>query len=100
MLLRVAFHAGLILEYSVKLSGVVGKPPPPTTKLAIFYRGGYESQILLNATGYGTDKKWELYERQIKFGLKQAGYLDKFDVLEFQVYVGCPPCSPGHLNML
>lgn len=68
------------------MSGVTGGPPPPTTKLAIFYRGGYESQLLVNATGYGTDKKWELFEKQMRFGLAQRGYTsDKFHYLEFQV---------------
>ncbi|QSS59303.1 hypothetical protein I7I51_08736 [Histoplasma capsulatum] len=70
----------------VRVSGVTGGPPPPTTKLAIFYRGGYESQLLVNATGYGTDKKWELFEKQMRFGLAQRGYTsDKFHYLEFQV---------------
>ncbi|KAK2796357.1 hypothetical protein FQN51_009447 [Onygenales sp. PD_10] len=69
----------------VRLSGVTGAPPPPTTKLAIFYRGGFESQLLVNATGYGTDKKWELFEKQMRHGLAKAGVVDKFDFLEFQV---------------
>lgn len=30
----------------VRLSGVKGRPPPPTTKLAIFFQGGYEAQNL------------------------------------------------------
>lgn len=69
----------------VRLSNVKGYPPPPTTKLAIFYNGGFESQLLFNATGYGTQQKYELVERQIKFGLKQKGLLDKFQLLDFQV---------------
>lgn len=73
--------------YRVRVSGVTGGPPPPTTKLAIFYRGGFESQLLLNATGYGTDKKWELFEKQMRFGLAKGGYADKFHFLEFQVSV-------------
>ncbi|KMU91033.1 hypothetical protein CIHG_08969 [Coccidioides immitis H538.4] len=54
----------------VKVSGLKGAPPPPTTKLAIFYRGGYEGQLLVNATGYGTDKKWELFEKQGSCGTR------------------------------
>ncbi|EEH06011.1 conserved hypothetical protein [Histoplasma capsulatum G186AR] len=68
---------------------------PPTTKLAIFYRGGYESQLLVNATGYGTDKKWKLFEKQMRFGLAQRGYTaDKFHFLEFQV-LGTPAANPS-----
>ena len=28
----------------VRFSGIKGHPPPPTTKLAIFFAGGYEAQ--------------------------------------------------------
>lgn len=72
-------------EDRVRLSGVKGHPPPPTTKLAVFYRGGFESQILANATGYATEKKYELWEKQMRYGLKQYGVLDQFDVLDFQM---------------
>ncbi|KAH0538967.1 hypothetical protein FGG08_004482 [Glutinoglossum americanum] len=78
----------------VKLSGITGRPPPPTTKLAIFYKAGYQSQVLVNATGYGTDRKWELQEKQVRHSLKKAGVLDKFDVLDFQV-VGTPEPNPS-----
>ena len=64
--------------------GVKGRPPPPTTKLAIFYRAGFQSEIVVNATGYNTSAKFDLYERTIKFGLKRLGVLDSFDTLDFQ----------------
>jgi hypothetical protein len=69
----------------VRLTGVKGSPPPPTTKLGVFYHGGYQCQLLLNATGYGTWKKWELLEKQVRFVLDKNGVLDKFDTLDFQV---------------
>lgn len=69
----------------VQLSGVKGHPPPPTTKLAIFYRGGFESQLLLNATGYATAEKWQFYEKQLRYGLKVAGVPESaFQLLDFQ----------------
>lgn len=77
----------------VKLSGVKGYAPPPTTKLAIFYHGGYESQLLINATGYGTKRKYELMQKQIRFGLKQKGLTDKFQLLDFQE-LGTPAPNP------
>lgn len=77
----------------VRLSGITGKAPPPTTKAAIFYRGGYQSQLLLNATGYGTDEKWKLLEAQIRLGLKKQGIANDFAVLEFQI-VGVPEKNP------
>ena len=78
----------------VRLSNVKGSPPPPTTKLAVFYNGGFEVQVLLNATGYATPEKWALLERQYRFGLKQRGMIDKFQLLDFQV-LGTPASNPS-----
>lgn len=77
----------------VRLSNVKGMPPPPTTKLAIFYRGGFESQLLFNATGYATAEKYALLEAQMRFALKRKGLLDKFQLLDFQ-RLGVPEPNP------
>jgi hypothetical protein len=77
----------------VRLSNVKGFPPPPTTKLAIFYQGGFESQFLCNATGYATAEKYALFEKQMRHALKQKGMLDKFQLLDFQV-LGTPSPNP------
>ncbi|KAK6369433.1 hypothetical protein LTS17_009776 [Exophiala oligosperma] len=77
----------------VRLSNVKGSPPPPTTKLAIFYQGGFESQLLLNATGYATAKKWELMEMQFRYFLEKKGLLNKFQLFDFQV-LGTPASNP------
>lgn len=69
----------------VKVSGVIGRPPPPTTKLAIFYAGGFEAQILVNASGYATSKKFTLFEKQIRIALEKVGLLQCFTELDFQV---------------
>lgn len=63
--------------------GIRGSPPPPTTKLAVFYHGGYEAQILLNATGYATAKKWDLLEKQIRHFLPEK-VKNELETLEFQ----------------
>lgn len=87
--------SGILTEYyvSVRVWGIKGAPPPPTTKLAIFYSAGYQSEIVVNATGYGTTEKFDLWERMIRFGLKRLGILDKFDILEFQ-RIGVPELNP------
>ncbi|KAJ9635542.1 hypothetical protein H2201_003200 [Coniosporium apollinis] len=77
----------------VRLSNIKGFPPPPTTKLAIFYHGGYEAQLLFNATGYATAQKWQLLETQFRFALKQSGQLEKFQLLDFQI-IGTPEYNP------
>ncbi|KIW09938.1 hypothetical protein PV08_11714 [Exophiala spinifera] len=77
----------------VRLSNVRGSPPPPTTKLAIFYHGGFESQLLFNATGYATAKKWELMEMQFRYFLQKKGIWDKLQLFDFQV-LGTPASNP------
>ncbi|KAL4968575.1 acyclic terpene utilization AtuA family protein [Aspergillus stella-maris] len=77
----------------VRVSGIKGSPPPPTTKLAVFYPGGYEAEILLNATGYGTTKKWDLIEKQIRHFIPESA-LKELETLEFQ-RIGTPSANPS-----
>ncbi|KAJ5996415.1 hypothetical protein N7499_007268 [Penicillium canescens] len=79
-------------EDRVRVRGIRGCAPPPTTKLAVFYPGGFEAQVLLNATGYGTEAKWDLVERQIRHFINQNA-LDRLDTLEFQ-RIGVPATNP------
>ncbi|KAK0250279.1 hypothetical protein LTS09_014560 [Friedmanniomyces endolithicus] len=78
----------------VRVSGVTGAPPPSTTKLAVFYKGGWQCELLVNATGYATKKKYDLQEAQLRRMLKLWGVLDKLDVLDFQ-YIGRPESNPS-----
>ncbi|KAI8656360.1 hypothetical protein LRP88_11671 [Fusarium phalaenopsidis] len=80
----------------VRVSGVRGAPPPNTTKLAVFYKGGYEMQALFNASGYGTAKKLELFQKQVRFFLGEEA-LQRFHVLEFQ-QIGVPAPDPADQN--
>jgi hypothetical protein len=80
-------------ENRIHVTGVRGFPPPPTTKLAVFYRGGYQAELGINATGYATGKKYDLMEAQLKDKLKEWNILDKFQTLEFQ-RVGIPDPNP------
>ncbi|KAL1880860.1 hypothetical protein Plec18167_003395 [Paecilomyces lecythidis] len=77
----------------VHVTGTKGYPPPPTTKLAVFYRGGYQCEILLNAIGYATEKKWDLQEAQVRSKLGEWGLTSSFDTLDFQ-RVGVPKEDP------
>ncbi|OQD82605.1 hypothetical protein PENANT_c020G08387 [Penicillium antarcticum] len=79
-------------EDRVNVRGIRGHAPPSTTKLAVFYQGGYEAQVLLNATGYSTDAKWSLVERQIRHFIDQNA-LNSIDTLEFQ-RIGVPASDP------
>lgn len=77
----------------VLVSGIRGSPPPPTTKLAVFYRGGYQAEILINGTGYAISKKWDLQEAQLRSKLEEWGELKNLDVLDFQ-RVGVTASNP------
>ncbi|KAH0841223.1 hypothetical protein FOPE_06170 [Fonsecaea pedrosoi] len=77
----------------VRVTGTKGHPPPPTTKLAAFYRAGWQCEYTLTATGYATAEKFILHEQQIRFRLHEVGEHDNFQVLEFQVY-GLPETNP------
>ncbi|OOQ89766.1 DUF1446 domain-containing protein [Penicillium brasilianum] len=76
----------------VRVSGIRGSPPPSTTKLAVFYEGGFEAEMLLNATGYATPKKWDLIEKQMRYFLPRS-VIDEVETLEFQ-RVGIPAPNP------
>ncbi|KAB8236452.1 acyclic terpene utilization AtuA family protein [Aspergillus alliaceus] len=80
-------------ENRVRVSRIRGSPPPPTTKLAVFYHGAYEAEILLNATGYATAQKWDLLEKQIRHFLP-ASVANDLDTLELQ-RVGAPEPNPS-----
>lgn len=80
-------------ENRVHVSGIKGHPGPPTTKLATFYKAGYQCEMLLNATGYATHHKWDIQEAQLRAKLDEWGVTDKLDVLDFQ-RVGVPMENP------
>ncbi|KAL2687950.1 hypothetical protein Neosp_005520 [[Neocosmospora] mangrovei] len=66
----------------VRVSGIKGLPLPPSTKVAIFYKGGYESQLLLNTAGYDWEAKCDLLEKQVRLQLGDKA--NGMDILEFQ----------------
>jgi Acyclic terpene utilisation family protein AtuA len=49
----------------IRLSGITGSPPPPTTKLAICLRGGYQAEISAYCAGLDIDAKVALMKSQV-----------------------------------
>jgi hypothetical protein len=49
----------------VRLTGIVGLPPPPTTKLAICLRGGYQAELSAFVVGLDIPAKVELMRSQV-----------------------------------
>ncbi|TGJ79634.1 hypothetical protein E0Z10_g9132 [Xylaria hypoxylon] len=77
----------------VYVSGAKGYPPPPTTKLAVFYRGGWQGEFTVNATGYATKHKYDFHEAQLRTQLDEWGVMKDIDLLEFQ-RIGVPQENP------
>ena len=77
----------------VRVFGVKGHPPPPTTKLATFYKGGFQCEMVMNATGYATSHKWDIQETQMRAKLDEWGITEQLDELDFQ-RVGVPTDNP------
>lgn len=83
------FRSSLTCAFRVFVSGTKGLPPPPTTKLAVFYKGGYQCEVLMAATGTpkSIERKYDIYEYQLKERLRSIGKLDDYEILDFQRYV-------------
>lgn len=73
----------------VRLSGIVGLPPPPTAKLAICLLGGYQAEISGYAAGLDTDFKFSLMKSQV---LDQINKED-FTTFSIEKY-GSVPADP------
>lgn len=58
----------------VRVSGVKGGPPPPTTKLAICAFGGYQAEISTYAVGLDIKEKFEIQRKQILGRLNQSHF--------------------------
>ncbi|KAF2681422.1 DUF1446-domain-containing protein [Lentithecium fluviatile CBS 122367] len=75
----------------VRVSGVVGLPPPPTTKIGVTARGGWQAEVHFFLTGLDIKEKVELVKRQT---LESMGdYRKEFQTLTFNV-TGSVPANP------
>ncbi|OAA57628.1 hypothetical protein SPI_07287 [Niveomyces insectorum RCEF 264] len=74
----------------VRVFGVTGAPPPPTTKLAVCLRGGYQVEFSVFCAGLNTEDKF----RQMKEGV--LGCLDRaaFSTICIDRY-GTAPADPS-----
>ncbi|ERT00217.1 uncharacterized protein SPSK_08869 [Sporothrix schenckii 1099-18] len=69
-------------EDQVKVSGVKGLPPPPTTKVGITGFAGWQAEYHVYLCGLDIEEKCRFTEEQIKAELGEE-MLKKFDVLKF-----------------
>ena len=75
----------------VRVTGVVGLPPPPTTKIGVTAQGGWQAEVHFFLTGLDIEEKVELVKRQT---LESMGdYRKEFQTLTFNV-TGSVPVNP------
>ncbi len=84
-------HLVQIAPNEVHVSGVKGLPPPPTTKVGITAKGGWQAEFHFYLTGLDIPEKVAMIERQTK--ARMGEYLDKFSCLKFMT-AGVVPEDP------
>lgn len=79
----------------VALHGIRSAPPPPTTKVGITARGGFQAEASWFLVGLDIDAKARMLEAQIRHLL--APYSSKYTSLEFST-LGSVPDNPKDQN--
>jgi hypothetical protein len=82
-------------ENAVRMSGVKGYPAPPTTKVGITAKGGYQAEFHFYLTGLDIAEKAKMIERQTLAAM--GDYAKEFTCLKFQL-AGAVPEDPQSQN--
>ncbi|KAL2062993.1 hypothetical protein VTL71DRAFT_6065 [Oculimacula yallundae] len=64
----------------VAITGITAQPPPPTTKVGITAKGGFQAEVHYFLVGLDIEAKAKMLERQIRDAL---GDISRFHVLKF-----------------
>lgn len=81
-------HFEQISTNRIALRGVKSGLPPPTTKVGITARGGYQAEVCYFMVGLDIPAKARMLESQIRRIL--APFSNEFTVLDFSVLGACP----------
>ncbi|TID15724.1 DUF1446-domain-containing protein [Venturia nashicola] len=84
-------------ENRVRLSGMVGRPPPSTTKCGLTAFGGYQAEVHWPMVGLDIGEKVRLLEAQLRHGFGKER-LDRLDYWNVTVY-GSAPENPRSQNV-
>ncbi|EXJ94063.1 hypothetical protein A1O1_02456 [Capronia coronata CBS 617.96] len=79
----------------IALNGVKALPPPPTTKVGITARGGFQAEAMYFMTGLDVAEKARMTEAQLRKSL--SPYSDRFSLLAFSV-LGVPALDADSQN--
>ncbi|KUJ16072.1 DUF1446-domain-containing protein [Mollisia scopiformis] len=80
----------------VRLSGIIGRPPPATTKMGLTAFGGYQAELHWAMIGLDIEERVKLLETKVKHSFGKAR-LAKFSLLDISVY-GSVPENPRTQN--
>ena len=69
----------------VRMTGIMGLPPPPTTKAGVTAHGGWKLDLNWALVGLDLEEKKEMYELQLRHSLGEKR-LSKLSVLDLKIY--------------
>jgi Acyclic terpene utilisation family protein AtuA len=70
----------------VRIRNVKGLPAPPTLKVAVQTRGGYQAEFSVHPVGLDIQEKFESFKTMTNLILKQEIANGDISVLEYQLY--------------
>lgn len=76
-------------EDRVKITGVKGLPPPPTTKIGITAPAGFQAEYHIYLVGLDIEEKVEMMEDQLRESIGEEN-IKKFSMLKFHVNGSSP----------
>lgn len=68
------------------ITNIIGLKPPPTTKVGITAKGGFQAEVHYFLCGLDIEEKAQLLERQVRRCLDES----KYHCLKFRVHGRCP----------
>lgn len=80
-------------EDRVLVTGISGRPPPPTTRMGITAFGGYQAEFHFTLVGLDLEEKTQYMEEQIRDSMGEE-LLKKFSMLKFHRHGTCPDDPP------
>jgi hypothetical protein len=79
-------------EDRVRVTGIKGSPPPPTTRMGITAHGGYQAEFHFYFVGLDIEEKCRWMEEQIRHSMGEE-LIKKFSLLKFHRH-GTSPANP------
>jgi len=76
----------------VRITGIKGSPPPPTTRVGFTAEGGYQAEFHFYLVGLDMEEKCRWMEEQARYAIGEE-IMQKFSLIAFQLH-GTSPINP------